>query len=142
MNEKRALQIAVAVCGLVPVLAGLAGVIKAGTMAGGPSLDLATDSHFRYLSGLLLGIGLSFWSTIPNIERRTIVFRVLTAIVFVGGLARLYGVAARGFPPAAMTLALGMELVVTPLLCLWQSRISRGREISDSLTGQADRAVR
>jgi hypothetical protein len=78
----------------------------------------------RYLSGLLLGIGLVFWWQIPRIERAGPLFRVLTLIVFIGGLSRLLGVVIHGLPPGPMLFGLGMELVVTPLLCLWQSRVA------------------
>jgi hypothetical protein len=120
---KRALQIAVAIGGIVPVSAGLAGVIL-GPLAGGSGASTDLDSHFRYLSGLLLAIGLAFWGTIPGIERNGAVFRLLTAIVFAGGLARLYGVLVHGWPGSAMIFGLAMELVITPLLCLWQARVA------------------
>ncbi len=121
---KRALQIAVAAGGIVPVSAGLAGVILGPSMADGSIQATDLDSHFRYLSGLLLGIGLAFWGTVPGIERKGTVFKLLTAIVFTGGLARLYGVLTQGPPGGPMIFGLGMELVVTPLLCLWQARLA------------------
>lgn len=108
---------ALAAC--VPVAAGLSGVI-----AGAPAGSAGFDSHFRYLSGLLLGLGLTFWSLIPRIEQNSAVFRALTLIVVTGGVARLYALAARG-APGLMGLALIMELGVTPALCLWQMRIAR-----------------
>ena len=74
---------------------------------------------------MLLGIGLAFWGTIPGIERKGPVFRLLTAIVFIGGLARLYGVYTLGLPGAPMLFGLAMELVVTPLLCLWKALLFR-----------------
>ena len=94
-------------------------------MAGQSQAAADLDSHFRYLSGLLLGIGLAFWSTIPGIERKGRMFQLLTAIVFIGGLARLYGVLIDGWPGAPMIGGLAMELVVTPLLCLWQALLAR-----------------
>lgn len=122
--EKRGLQAVVAVGGLVPVLAGGAGVLMATGMiphaVGEPSLD----SHYRYLSGLLLAIGLGFWSCVPHIERRSERMRLLTAIVVAGGLARAYGLV-DGTPGMSMRLALVMELMVTPLICLWQARVAR-----------------
>ena len=121
--ERRLLQAAVLLAGVVPVSAGSAGVILGVGLAGGGGTDL--DSHVRYLSGLLLGIGLIFWSLVPRIERHAVLFRVLTLIVFVGGLGRLLGVFVVGQPSAPMTAALGMELVVTPLLCWWQGRLAR-----------------
>jgi len=118
-----ALQIVVGVCGLVPVAAGLGGAVGGLPMVGDAGAPISADSHFRYLSGLLLAVGLLFWGTIPRIERRTATVRLLTAIVVAGGLARLFGILTVGAPPPPMLFGLGMELVVTPLICLWQSRI-------------------
>ncbi len=127
-RSPRPLQIAVALCGCVPVAAGLAGVVLGPRMAGSALVGLhdaaALDSHFRYLSGLLLGIGLAFWSLIPDIAQRGSAFRLLTAVVVAGGLARLLGVALEGVPPPPMLFGLTMELIVTPLLCLWQARLA------------------
>ncbi|MBV9538741.1 MAG: DUF4345 domain-containing protein [Acidisphaera sp.] len=124
----RPLQVAVAICGLVPVGAGLSGVLLGPRMTGAAVAAIqggaSLDSHYRYLSGLLLGIGLAFWSLIPGIATRGASFRLLTALVVVGGLGRLLGVALQGVPPASMLFGLGMELVVTPLLCLWQARVA------------------
>lgn len=127
LSAKNGLRLAVALCGIVPVAAGLFGVIRGSALVDGLRAGLDADSHFRYLSGLLLAIGLGFWSTIPEIERHTGRFRLLTALVLAGGLGRLTGVAMVGLPGPAMCGALVMELAVTPLLCLWQSAIARER---------------
>ena len=114
-----ALRVFVVVGAAVPVAGGLWGAIGGldGTAAW-------STSHYRYLSGLLLAIGLGFWSTVAQIERQTQRFRLLTVIVFLGGLCRLFGVLAGDplTPPVAESL--GMELLVAPLACLWQSRVS------------------
>lgn len=123
-TERRLLQIAVAICGLVPVGAGLLGVIYGSAMVPDGAGGISLDSHVRYLSGLLLGIGIAFWSTIPWIERQTRRFRLLTFIVFVGGIARLIGMT-QGVPSWPMLFGLVMELEVTPLLCAWQARVAR-----------------
>ena len=126
MSERRLLQVCVAIAALVPVSAGLAGAwLGPAMLDAGTGIDM--DSHFRYLSGLLLAIGLGFWSTVPAIEERTHRFRLLTSLVLLGGLARLAGVLAHGWPAPPMRAALAMELVVTPSLCLWQARIARRR---------------
>ena len=96
----------------------------AGVLAGARQEAAGFDSHFRYLSGLLLGLGLVFWGLVPSIERRTGLVRVLTLVVAVGGLARLFSYIQRG-DPGVMRWALVMELVVTPALCLWQARVAR-----------------
>jgi len=124
MLEKRALQVAVAVGCLVPIGGGARGMWLGPQMAGaaGPA-DL--DSHFRYLSGLLLGIGLAYLTAIPRIEQHSVRFKILTAIVVAGGLGRLASLVAVGTPSLSMTAALAMELLVTPALALWQHRIAR-----------------
>jgi hypothetical protein len=122
--ERRLLQIAVAIAGLVPVGAGLGGAFL-GPVLQGQVGDAALDSHYRYLSGLLLGIGLLFWSTIPAIERQGTRFGVLTLIVVTGGFCRALGSLIVGPPGLVMSLALAMELAVTPGLYLWRQRIER-----------------
>ncbi len=119
-----ALQVVIAVLALVPIGAGLAGVLSGLGFLGDGAAPMAADSHVRYLSGLLLAVGLLFWSTIPRIEHQARRVRLLTFIVFVGGLGRLFGVLTVGLPDPAMLFGLGMELVVTPLICLWQSSIA------------------
>ena len=126
-TERRLLQVAVALACLVPLLAGGAGVIEGTAMLKkievGASADL--ESHFRYLSGLLLGIGIAFAAAIPTIERRSELFAVLTVVVVVGGFARLAGYLALTLPSVTHQLALVMELIVVPLLFFWQRRVAR-----------------
>ena len=122
--ETQLLQVAVAVCGGVPVAAGLAGALWGPVMlasADGASLD----SHFRYLSGLLLAIGLGYWSTIPRIELASSRFGLLTLIVVCGGFFRALGLLITGPSDPWMVSALVMELIVTPALYLWQGRVAR-----------------
>ena len=135
LDERRLLQICILVAGCVPVGAGTAGVVF-GSQAFSESADVSFDSHFRYLSGLLLAIGIAFWAAIPAIERRTMYIRLLTFIVVVGGAARLAAALLVGVPSHPMLLAIAMELLITPLLCLWQGRISRLRKYRAS---EADR---
>lgn len=122
-RERRLLQRVVALAGLVPVGAGLYGALFGASLTGDHGLSITGDSHYRYLSGLLLGIGLLFWTSIPAIEQRKGRFQILTLVVVLGGLARLAGIGVVGVPAPTMLLALVMELVVTPALCLWQMRV-------------------
>ena len=126
-TEKRLLQATITALCLVPLLAGGAGMVEGpifvrdvGTVAP-PDLD----SHFRYLSGLLFAIGLGFLTCVPRIEAKGARMRLLAAIVVIGGLGRALSLASTGWPGIEHRLALGMELLVTPLLVLWQGRIAR-----------------
>ena len=122
--EKRLLQIAVAVAGLIPVWAGMTGGLK-GTLMLGDFGDAALDSHYRYLSGLLLAIGVGYWSAIPDIERQGARFSLLTLMVVTGGFFRALGMIMAGSPGPVMTAALGVELILAPLLYLWRERVGR-----------------
>jgi Domain of unknown function (DUF4345) len=124
MTERRALQIVVAVASLIPISAGAAGVLFGPAMVAIDGAPTSADSHFRYLSGLLLGIGIGFATTIPRIESHTARFRTLATIVVIGGLARLLSLWTRGVPDKPMLAALVMELGVTPGLALWQARVA------------------
>ena len=124
MRERSLLQLCVGVTGIVPVAAGIAGILRGPELVNA-AVGIGADSHFRYLSGLLLGIGLGFWSIIPRIEANGDRFRLLSFIVVAGGLARFISLALIGLPPFEMRAALAMELGVTPLLCLWQWRVAR-----------------
>ena len=128
--EKNILQAVVALFCLVPLMAGGAGALLGVQFMGGGTIDL--NSHFRYLSGLLLGIGLGFLSAIPHIELQSERFRLLTFIVVVGGIGRLLGFFFISMPGTSMIFALCMELIVTPLLCFWQHSFARRCTISVS----------
>ena len=101
------------------MLGGLRGTLMLGDWG-----DVALDSHYRYLSGLLLAIGAAYWSTIPNIERQGARLSLLTTLVVTGGFFRAAGMLMNGSPGPWMTGALIMELVITPGLYLWQVRVA------------------
>lgn len=123
--ERLALQIVVAILALVPITAGAAGFLLGPAMVGIETAPFGADSHFSYLSGLLLGVGLGFLTTIPHIENRSHRFRMLAIVVVIGGLGRLLAVGLRGHPTEPTLFALALELLVTPCLALWQSRLAR-----------------
>ena len=125
MSERRLLQTAVAIASLIPITAGAAGVLLGPAMVAIADLPSTADSHYRYLSGLLLGIGCAFVTTVPRIERHAARFRVLTVIVVIGGLGRLLSLVLHGYPGKTMLFGLVMELGVTPALSIWQGRITK-----------------
>jgi hypothetical protein len=122
-RERKLLQQTVAIAAVIPAAAGLYGVMF-GQALTGDAVSISAESHFRFLSGLLLGIGLCFWSTVPRIEEKANRFRLLTLLVVIGGLGRLIGLGLTGLPSLFMIGGLFLELVVTPVLCLWQTRIA------------------
>lgn len=112
------LPLAIRIACLVPILGGGAGAVlgvAALSEVGGP----ATGSHLRYLSGLLLGMGLvAFWCA-GDLRRRGAVFATLCGIFVLGGAARALGLVIEGAPPWPHLAALAMELGVVPALWAW-----------------------
>jgi hypothetical protein len=109
------IPLAIRLAALVPILAGGAGVIL-GPAFLGEAAGPATSSHLRYLSGLLLGLGLIAWWCAAALPRRAGLFGALCAMVTLGGLARLAGLALDPLPPWPHLAALVMELGVVPTL--------------------------
>lgn len=120
LSEKRALQAAVGIAALLPIFAGAWDVLHGRAGASAWAIN-----HQRYLSGMLMAIGIAFWSTLPVIEVKTTRFRTLTFIVAIGGLCRLLGVVMGDALSPQVIAALTMELGVTPALCLWQFHLIR-----------------
>jgi peptidoglycan/LPS O-acetylase OafA/YrhL len=86
-------------------------------------LPVGAASHARYLSGLLLGLGLaSLWCAARLGERRG-AFAVLCLVVIAGGVARAAGLALDGPPPWEHVAALAMELGVVPALLAASRRV-------------------
>ena len=99
--EKRALQIVVAVACIVPFSVAVPSVLHGPTTLKGihAPVPIDLDSHFRYLSGIFLMLGIGFASCVPGIERKGPRFRLLGAMVVTGGLARALSWAEVGAPP-------------------------------------------
>jgi hypothetical protein len=125
--ERRLLQASVALASLVPLSMGGLSILKGADVIKGmdPPFPIDLDSHYRYLSGLLLGIGIVFVASIPRIERHRTIFLTLGAVILVGGLARLWSLVEVGPPSRGHQFGLVMELVAVPLIVLWQGRIAR-----------------
>jgi hypothetical protein len=121
--ERKLLQIAFALAGLALVGFGFAGVFF-----GANFLDLSgnvvMDSYIRFLKGMLLAIGLIYWSSIPDIERHGERISLVTCILVLGAVPRLMAVISHGVPTIGILISLAGELIAAPLLWLWQRRVS------------------
>lgn len=123
--EKRVLQIVIGIACLVPLSAGSTGVLRGAAWLQHGAVATDLDSHFRYVSGIFLGVGFAFGSCIPSVECKGARLRMLVAFVVLGGLARLFSLAQVGLPGAGMQFGLAMELAVTPIIALWQAGFAK-----------------
>ena len=101
--SKRGLQIVMGVLAIIPVTTGVLGLLGVEeppyVAAGVPSIVML-DTNLRFYAGVWLGLGLAFYWLIPTIERQTVLFRVLWAMIF-GGIGRLLSMIMLAWPPVA-----------------------------------------
>lgn len=121
-----AFRCTVAILALIPISAGAAGVMNGLAF---PGFDVTTEnadaaSHFRFLSGIFLTMGLAYWSVALGWGDYLPRFQLLGVLTVAGGLARAVSYVLDGEPSVGHQLGLGMELVVVPVLLLWSCRLS------------------
>ena len=82
------------------------------------------DNHVRFIGGVWLGLGLLLLAGSVAFRRLRTVLVALTAMIFVGGLARLSGDLSLLFT-AEIAPSFVFEILVVPLLGLWFTRAER-----------------
>jgi hypothetical protein len=131
--NKKALQIVLAILGLIPILTGGLDLILgahslnvAGSLLPSEVLnDIVLDSQIRFLAAIWFGIGIILYWIIPAIDKQTMLFRLLAGGIFLGGIGRVSSAVMVGTPPIQFIGATVLELLGMPLLILWQSTVSK-----------------
>lgn len=132
--ERRLLQGVIAATCTVSLSASITSILQGpGWLMQGGHVATDLDSHFRYLSGLLLAIALGFLSCIRDIESKGPRMRMLALIVVIGGLSRAYSAGAVGMPSLGHLGGLTIELAIVPLITAWQWSFARraNREVAE-----------
>jgi hypothetical protein len=81
------------------------------------------DSYIRFLKGMLLAIGLIYWTSIPDIEHHGERIALVTLILVLGAVPRLMAVIGHGVPTIGILISLAGELIAAPLLWLWHRHV-------------------
>ena len=121
--ERKLLQATVAVAGFAGVVLGLTGVLF-GTLYADLSGDAVLDGYVRFGKGVLLAIGLVYWSCIPRVELRGDRISLVTFILALGTLSRLFSAVGHGVPTLGIVANLITGLILVPLLWLWQRHVA------------------
>ena len=83
------------------------------------------DNHIRFIGGVWLGLGLLMFAGSVAFQRLRTVLVSLTAMIFVGGLARLSGGDVAVLLGGNVAPSLVFEIVLMPLLGLWFTKTER-----------------
>ena len=126
--NKPGLQIAMVLLAAIPVLTGIIAMLGLSdplyASAGIPS-NAMLDSNLRFFGGIWLGLGLSLCLLIPNIEKQTLLFRVLWGMIFLGGIGRLASMLFLALPPLPFIGFTVLEIVGAPFFIWWQARLAK-----------------
>ncbi|MFE9749878.1 DUF4345 domain-containing protein [Saccharothrix saharensis] len=122
----KAFQVVLVVLGLFAAGTGLLEVVLGPSvlLPGSPRPEPTLDSNYRFFAVMWLAIGVALLSVAPRVREATTLLRFVSAAVFVGGLARIVSWWAVGQPHPLMLVLLGVELIVPPVLVVWQRRLT------------------
>ncbi|CAF1614554.1 unnamed protein product [Rotaria sp. Silwood1] len=128
--EIYALQTILAIMGSISVTIGASGIWMGPSNMNKITVPIRLDNHYRYLSGFVLGFGLTMWFyVIPRITQVVTIVRIFAFMVFLGGIARAVGLFKLGVMPDTFSLiATITEIFFTPILCYWQARIAQRKD--------------
>ncbi|KRC61434.1 hypothetical protein ASE14_11215 [Agromyces sp. Root81] len=130
--QQRALSAVLVVLGSVAVASGLSGIILGPAFVpGGAPTTASVDSEYRFTNVFWLAAGLALWWSVLRLRARRTVTRIVLAIAFFGGFARLVSVIAAGWPHPVFIGALVLELVVVPLVIWWHGHVIDVPEASE-----------
>jgi hypothetical protein len=117
------LAVLVGALGLVALGSGVNGVVFGARDVAEPTF--AHDSNFRFLSVFLVGAGLVLLWSLTRLAQAGTELRIVSALVFLGGCARLLSLTTAGRPNAAYIGYIAAELILPPVIIALQAAVAR-----------------
>jgi Domain of unknown function (DUF4345) len=125
---RRGLQVVLTVGGLVAITTGVIAIVGGiDTFPGSPEAENPADNEARFLNAIWVAFGVAILWVVPRVERETLLVRFLGAAIFLGGVARLASIIDVGEPADLQYVLMGIELVLGPLVIVWQSLLHPAR---------------
>jgi hypothetical protein len=127
MSQRRALQLCLILVALVILVTGVLGLLGVLNPLYGTvqlPLDPLLDTNLRFYSGLWLVIGLAILATVRNFEDHLGMYRLIWAMLFVGGVGRMVSLIMMGTPPFPIVALMILELSGAPSLAYWQHHMT------------------
>ena len=114
------------VLGVIPIFAGAATVLLgADSVTGGGEASPNLESELRFYSVWWIGAGLFLIWLAPRVEERTLETRAFCALLFLGGLSRVFAALATDWPSTGQIVLMVIELTLAIVLAVWQTRVAR-----------------
>ena len=86
--------------------------------------DSILDSNTRFFGGLWLVCGLALLTTLRTLDQPNPLFRWIMLGIVAGGVGRLISMAALAVPPAPFIAVTVLEIVVIPVVIVWQAKLA------------------
>ena len=85
--------------------------------------DPVLDSQNRFYGVAFSAYGFLLFLAATDLAKYRVVFRILLAVFFAAGCARLVSIAVHGLPSVLVILLLATELLLPPLLAWWHQQV-------------------
>lgn len=126
--SRKSLQFLLVLLGLVPTITGILGLMGVDDpLYAALSLprDPLLDSNMRFYAGVWFVLGVTVLSTVRALEKHFALYRILWAMIFVGGIGRLLSMFFVGLPPAPFIGFTALEIVGAPLFLYWHAQVAK-----------------
>jgi hypothetical protein len=126
VSQRSALQVCLILAALIVMLTGVLGMLGVLNPLYASILlphEPLLDTNLRFYSGLWLVIGIAILATVRSFERHLGMYRLIWAMLFVGGVGRMMSLIMMGPPPFPIVALMILELSGAPLLAYWQNRM-------------------
>jgi hypothetical protein len=121
----RSLRAVLTVGGAIVVATGIFGLATgAGGIPGDNVASASVESELRFLYVFWIAYGLALIRVAPRAVTETWAVRALALILFVAGVGRAVAWLDVGRPDGLFIALMAVELVVPPLLVVWQARLA------------------
>jgi hypothetical protein len=114
------------VLAFIPILTGAWTVaMGADSVLGAGDASPGLESELRFYSVWWIGAGIFLLWLAPRVEERTLETRVFCALLFLGGLSRVFAALATDWPSTGQIILMVLEFVLAVVLAVWQARVAR-----------------